>query len=113
MPHLDETLGLAIASQPSSGGGGDGGGSTVITGLATVTVPMNSHSHQEVVSLAGCTGAMRIVCSLASHADDDVNSEEMLDVSALSAAAGSGSATVSIAFSAPTTGPVKINLMAV
>lgn len=89
------------------------GGSTVVSGLATVTVPINSYFHQESVTLTGCTSSMRIVCSLAPHTDADVNDEELLSVVALSAAPGTDSATVSIAFSEPTTGPVKVNLVAV
>ena len=90
-----------------------GSGSSVVSGLATVTVPTNSYFHQESVALTGCTASMRIVCSLAPHSDADVNDEEMLSVVALSASPGTDTATVSIAFSEPTTGPVKINLMAV
>ena len=90
-----------------------GSGSSVVSGLATVTVPTNSYFHQESVTLTGCTASMRIVCSLAPHSDADVNDEEMLSVVALSASPGTDTATVSIAFSEPTTGPVKINLMAV
>ena len=111
--YLREITAQINALIDAVGSGGGGGGSTVISGLATVTVPMNSYFHQESVTLTGCTGTMRIVCSIAPHADDDVNDEELLDVAALSAAPGTNSATVSIAFSAPTTGPVKINLMAV
>lgn len=89
------------------------GGSTVVSGLATVTVPASSYYHEESVTLTGCTTSMRIVCSIAPHSDADVNNEEMLSVVSLSAAPGTDTATVSIAFSEPTTGPVKINLLAV
>lgn len=90
-----------------------GGGSTVISGMVTVTVPSNSYFHQEVVSLVGCTASMNIVCSIAPHEDTDVNSEEFLSVVALSADPGIDSATINITFSEPTSGAVKINLMAV
>jgi hypothetical protein len=106
----DMTQQINALIDASSGGGS---GSTVVSGLATVTVPINSYFHEESVTLTGCTASMRVVCSLAPHDDADVNSEKLLSVVALSAAPGTDSATINIAFSEPTTGPVKINLMAV
>ncbi len=88
------------------------GGGTVISGTATVTVPANSYFHEQSVTLTGCTATMNVVCSLARHEDTDENSEELLHVTALSADAGTDAATVRIAFSEPTSGPVKLNLLA-
>lgn len=90
-----------------------GGGGSAVTGEVVVTVPSYSYFHQETVALVGCTPGMRVFCSLAPHAPTDVNSEEMLSVVALTGTPGTGDVTINITFSEPSSGAVKINLMAV
>lgn len=89
------------------------GSSTVVTGLATVTVPAASTSHTETVTLTGCTSSMRVFACLAPTTAADANEVEFLNVIALAASPGTDQATVTIAFGDPTTGAVKINLLAV
>lgn len=110
--HALAQAGLAEIARLWTALAGAGGGS-VVSGTVTVTVPQNSYFHSENVALLGCAASMRLFCSIAPHDDSDENSEEMLSVEALAAIAGTDAATVRIAFSEPTTGPVKINLMAV
>ena len=95
---------------PISGGGG---GSTVVKGTAVITIPQNALSHSESVTLTGCTGSMVVIPSLGPHADADENHEELLDLASITATPGTNSATVKVAFLTPTTGPVRINLIAV
>ena len=92
---------------------GSSSGASAISSAATLTVPASSFYHEETVAFVGCTSSMKIVCSLAPHDDADENSEELLNVVSMSADAGTDSAIVNIAFSDPTTGAVKINMMAV
>lgn len=88
-------------------------GGSGLSGLATVTVPNNSLQWSETVAATGVTGSSRILLSIAPHDDADENDAEMLDVSAMSAAPGTGQITVEMAFSAPTAGPIKLNWVAV
>lgn len=90
------------------------GGTTVLVTTATITVSWpGSLGYSGDVAFAGITSANKIVCSLAPHLDSDENDAEMLAVSGLSALAGSAVATVKMAFSELTSGPIKLNLMAV
>ncbi len=110
MPSLEELRGYAI--DLDSGGGGSG--STVVTGLVTITIPWpGGVSHEEIVTFTGCTPAMTVIPAIAPHLDTDENDPTLLDVLALSAAAGSGQATIRAAFLTQTSGPIKLNLMAV
>jgi len=90
-------------------------GSTGSSAVAEVllTVPANSTSHAEIVTFTGCTAVSRLFATIAPHLDTDENDPEMLDVASLSASPGVGTATVRVSFFEPTTGPIRINLMAV
>ena len=83
-----------------------------IAGTATITVANNSLSHVETVAASGVTASQRVIASIAPHLDSDENDAEMLDVLALSAAAGTGQITVDIAFATMTAGQIKINWVA-
>lgn len=91
--------------------------STVISGTATVTIPTTlpagRFEHEETVAATGITGSMRIIASVAPHIDTDENSEELLDFLAISATPGTNQITFELLFSELTSGPVKINYMAV
>ncbi|MCA3303635.1 MAG: hypothetical protein INF98_15845 [Roseomonas sp.] len=88
------------------------GGTTLTSGTATVTVPNNRLEWSETVAATGVTGTNRILLSVAPHVDADENDAEMLDIAAMSAAPGTGQITVTLAFSEPTAGPIKLNWMA-
>jgi hypothetical protein len=77
-----------------------------------VTVPASSYTHSETLAALGLTPASVVLPSLAAHADTDENSEELLDLVTLTAKAGTGTVTVSLAFATPTTGPIRVNYIA-
>lgn len=90
---------------------GGGGGST-LSGTATITVPSARRGTFEVVettAAVGVTAASKIFLTLAPTVDDDENSPEMLDLVALSALPATDTLTITATFSAPTSGPIKIN----
>ena len=89
-----------------------GGGSALST-VATVTVPANHMEHVETVTFTGCTALKRLLVSVAPHADTDENDAEMLDIGAVSASPGADAVTLTLSFREPTSGPIKLNLMAV
>lgn len=91
---------------------GPGGGTTFFKGAGVITVPAGSFDAEASFAADGVNGAMVAMASLAKHSDADENSEELLSVSAIRAAAGAGSVSVFMAFSEPTSGPVRINWMA-
>lgn len=104
LTYNDVTNTLTIAAT----GGGAG-----LSGLATVTVPNNRLEWSQTVAAVGVTPSQRIMVALGSHLDADENDAEMLDVAAMSAAAGTDQITFEMAFSTPTAGPIKINWSAV
>lgn len=85
---------------------------SILSGQAVITVPNNRLEWSETVTATGVTPANRIFPSIAPHDDADENDAEMLDVAAMSVAAGTNQITVEMAFSTPTAGPIKINWMA-
>lgn len=85
---------------------------TIVTGLATVTVPNNAREHSQTVTATGVTGSSRIFLSIAPHDDADENDAELLDIAAMSAAPGTDQITVEMAFAVPVAGAIKINWMA-
>lgn len=90
------------------------GGTTVLVTTAIVTVPWpGSLGYSGDVAFAGVTSMNKIVCSLAPFVDADENDIEMLSIDAMSALAGSAIASIKLAFSERTSGPIKLNLMAV
>jgi hypothetical protein len=93
--------------------GSSGGGSTVVSGMVTVTVPAGSTSHVETLALVGMTALLRPVASIAAHLDTDENDPELLNVVALAVTPGADVVTVELAFGEPTSGPIKINILAV
>jgi hypothetical protein len=103
LTYNDVSNTLTIAA---SGGSG-------LSGLATVSVPNNRLEWSETVAATGVTASQRIMVSIGSHLDADENDAEMLDVAAMSAAAGTDQITFEMAFAVPVAGPIKINWMAV
>lgn len=85
---------------------------TILTGLATVTVPNNAIEHSQTVTATGVTASSRVFLSIAPHDDADENDAEMLDIAAMSAAPGTNQITVELAFTEPHAGAIKINWMA-
>lgn len=83
------------------------------TGTLIVTVGQMKPEHVETVVVAGVVATNRIFLALGVHLDSDENDPELLDILALSGAAGTATITVTMAFAAPTTGPIKLNWMAI
>lgn len=92
-----------------------GGSGSVVSGSTIVTVPgpAGHLEHEETVAAVGVTGAMLVIASLAPHSDTDENNEQALDLMGMSGTAGAGSITFRLAFGALTSGPIRINYMAV
>lgn len=86
----------------------------VVSGQIVVTVPAPGRlEHSETVAAASVTAAHRLLLSLGAHADSDENSAEMLGIDAMEGAAGTGSITATLAFAEPTSGPIRLNYLAV
>lgn len=78
----------------------------------TLTVPSNKggrFEHEQTVADAAVSPSTIISPSLAAHNDSDENSAEMLSLVALSALAGSGQITFTLAFQRKESGPIKLN----
>jgi hypothetical protein len=84
-----------------------GPSATPINGIAVITVPTGLEVTQTVVAV-GVTSEMMIGTWLAPASDADENTPEMLDLSSLSAVAGTAEITITATFSSQTSGPVKI-----
>jgi hypothetical protein len=78
-------------------------------GTATVTVPNNSREWQETVTATGVSPASNVIVSLAAHLDADENDAELLDITGMSATAGTDQITVTLGFDTPSAGVVKVN----
>ena len=83
-----------------------------VTGVATVTVPNNSLEWSQTVTATGVVPTDTIIPALGAHVDADENDAEMLDVSGLSATAGTNQITITMAFTTPAAGAIKIGWMA-
>ena len=109
--ELHAQLAGAAASSSNQGGG------TPVATLSTaaiVTIPWPGRlEYWADVAFTGVTAGKMILCSVAPHEDEDENDIEFLSLSAMSARAGNAIATVKLAFSELTSGPIKLNLMAV
>ncbi|MDO9313399.1 MAG: hypothetical protein Q7T97_02500 [Burkholderiaceae bacterium] len=94
-------------------GGGGGGGSVLSAEVIVTPAATGRIEHSETVTFTGCLPANKLFVSVAPHADSDENSADMLGINAMSATAGTDQATVLLSFSEPTSGPIRLNLMAV
>jgi hypothetical protein len=90
-----------------------GAGGSVLSGAATITMDSDPFNDTEVVAAVGVTAGKRVFLSLGEHLDTDENDPELLDLSSLSGVAGLDQITVKSVFMTPTSGPVKLNWMAV
>ena len=105
------TAGYAINELANSSGGSGG---SVLSALVTVTVPaVGALEHTQSVTFTGCTPSLRVMASIAPHLDSDENGAEGLNVQAISVAAGTDAAVITLAFGEQTSGPIKLFLMAV
>lgn len=89
-----------------------GGGST-LTGVCTVTpaAGLGVLEWDATVAVPGVTTASRVALSIASHADTDENANDMLDIQTLVGVPGLDQIEIIATFSAPTSGPIKLNYM--
>lgn len=94
-------------------GGGGGGGSVLSAEVIVTPAARGRIEHEETVTFTGCLPANKVFVSVAPHLDSDENSAEMLGIDAISATAGTDQATVLMSFREPTSGPIRLNLMAV
>lgn len=91
---------LTIAA--ASGGAG-------VAGQAIVTVPNGQFEWSETLAAVGVLPGNRIILSVGAHTDADENSAEMLDINAMSGAAGTAQITFDMSFREPTAGAVRLN----
>lgn len=84
-------------------------GSDLLSGQAIVTVPNARFEHEETIAVAGILPTHRIIVGIGAHIDSDENAADMLDVTGMSATAGTGSILFTLGFSSKTAGPVRIN----
>lgn len=96
--------GVSWIDATATGGGGGGPSGTVV-----VTMGQDEYTLVKTVAAIGVTPSSRILCSLGAFTDDDENSAELLDVAAISVAAGTDQITVTISFTTPTAGAIRIN----
>lgn len=85
------------------------GATRTIKGTATVTVANNQQEDTEIVTAVGVTPSSVIQVWLAPTTSDDENEPEMLDLVAIGAVPLTGQIEITLSFSAPTAGPVKLN----
>jgi hypothetical protein len=90
---------------------GDDGdpGPAPLTGAATITVPPGSYDHTQTIAAPGVTPSSIVFVALGAFPDSDENDPSLLDVAAISGAPGTDQITVTIAFSTPTEGVVRLN----
>ncbi len=67
--------------------------------------------HTEVITDAGVSPTSKIILSIGGGTSADENEAEMLDISGMSATAGTGNFTVMVNFLTRTAGIVKLNYM--
>lgn len=120
-----DSIGLALlAGEPGEEGpmgppglSGSGGGSAYTPLSAEVVItppgPAGVLEHMEVVAFVGCLPTHRVLVSVAPHLDTDENGAEGLHIAALSALADTDQVSVVAAFGERTSGPIKLNLLAV
>jgi hypothetical protein len=84
----------------------------VLSGTGHVVVPNNAMEASGTLAAPGVTAAHRVLLSIAPHDDSDENSADMLDLAGMSGRAGTGTISVTMAFSAPSAGPIKLNWIA-
>jgi hypothetical protein len=82
---------------------------TVLKGTATVTVANNQQEDTEIVTAVGVTPSSVIQVWLAPTTSADENEPEMLDLVAIGAVPLTDQIEITLSFSAPTAGPVKLN----
>jgi len=80
--------------------------------VATVPGPAGRFEHDETMAAVGVTAGMKVMLTLAPHADTDENNEQALDLMGMSGEAGADTLTVRLAFGSLTSGPIRINYMA-
>ena len=90
------------------------GGSSFVVGQVVPTIPgpAGRFEHDETLAAVGVTASMKVLLSLAPHSDADENNEQALDLMGMSGEAGADTLTVRLAFGSLTSGPIRINYMA-
>lgn len=109
------TLGQVLTKGASGYSWQDAASGSFLSGalLATVPGPDGRFEHEETLAAVGVTASMRVLLTLAPHADSDENSEQALDVRGMAGEAGTDTITVRLAFGSLTSGPIRLNYMAV
>jgi hypothetical protein len=88
---------------------GGGGGSSKLFGPATITPPPCAMFHTQTVVAFGVVTTNDLAMTIAPHDDTDENHELWLDPMLLTGRAGIDEITINATFSAPTSGPIKLN----
>jgi hypothetical protein len=110
------TVGQVLTKGASGYSWQDAAGSAAVTaGALVVTVPgpAGRFEHDETLAAVGVTAGMKVLLALAPHSDDDENNEQALDLRGMAGESGTDTITVRLAFGALTSGPIRINYMAV
>ena len=91
------------------------GGSASIAGQVVPTIPgpAGRFEHEEVLAAVGVTAGMQVMLALAPHADTDENNCQAINLRGMAGEAGTDTITVRLSFGSPTSGPIRINYMAV
>ena len=82
---------------------------TILKGTATLTVANNQFSDTETITAVGVTPSSMVQVWLAPTTSADENEPEMLDLMTIGAVPLTGEIEITLSFSAPTAGPVKLN----
>lgn len=104
--------GIQGPAGPTGATGPQGPPGVPLSGSTLVTVTGSRLEWEQTVVATGVTPSNGIILTLASHLDEDENTAEMLDISSMSAQAGTDQITVLLSFSTPTTGQIKLNWIA-
>jgi hypothetical protein len=87
-----------------------------VTGVSSIqvviNVPADSFSVTQTVPFPGLEPTQSVVATLGGFLDTEENDPELLDVLALSVTPASDSATIEMAFATPTSGAIRLNLVA-
>ena len=105
---------------PASGGGttnfmrADGtwaapGGGTSLSGTGTVILSTSAYEFEGDIAAVGVVPANKALVWLQTGTDQDENTADMLDLVTLAGIAGTNVITVKMQFSAPSSGPIKLN----
>jgi hypothetical protein len=84
-----------------------------LRGSAVITVPRASYSYSGAIAAIGVTPAHIAFAGLGNMTAEDENEAELLGIAALAAVAGTDTITVTMAFTTPASGAIRLNWSAI